>query len=136
LAASSSESRWDGTPADDDLRQAAEQEEEAMAKSSTAISTAGRQRGRESRRWGRRWWSGSSGEVGEWSCRLRLTSWSGVEASSCIYKPNGGGIESGGELWTKIESSAVCLVMVGAAADSGARERERDHREGRGGVTQ
>jgi len=28
------------------------------------------------------------------------------------------------------------LVMVGAAADSGARERERDHREGRGGVTQ
>jgi len=26
--------------------------------------------------------------------------------------------------------------MVGAAADSGARERERDHREGRGGVTQ
>jgi len=30
----------------------------------------------------------------------------------------------------------VCLVMVGAAGDAGARERERIHREGRGGVTQ
>lgn len=72
------------------------------------------------------WWRfGSSSEVGEWSCRLGLTSWSGVGASSCIYEPNGGGIEFGGELWMKIESSAVCLVMARAVADSGARARER-----------
>ena len=45
-------------------------------------------------------------------------------------------IDYGGELWRKISSSTVCLVMaVGVAVDSGAGARERGHGEGQGGMT-